>query len=157
MTTRLVVSNSSPLIALQQIDQLDLLAQLFATILVPPEVVQETAPSVVLPDWIVTQSLQQPMREAVLQAQLDAGESAAISLALEVSPQWIILDDLRARRLATSLGLMVIGTLGVLIEAKKRGFLTELRPQLDALLRFHFHLGPELYRHALNLVGELTS
>jgi len=69
----------------------------------------------------------------VAHAALDAGETEAISLALETRARWVILDDLQARRLAKDLGLAVVGTAGVLFAAKQRGFIGAVRPPLDAL------------------------
>jgi predicted nucleic acid-binding protein len=53
----MIVCNSSPLIALQQIGQLHLLPQLFISITVPPAVVREVSPSVVLSDWATQHAL----------------------------------------------------------------------------------------------------
>jgi len=78
-----VVSNSSPLIALQQIGHLPLLQALFGTLLVPPAVVRETAPTVILPDWVVERALTQQIGPQILGSSLGPGESEAISLALE--------------------------------------------------------------------------
>jgi predicted nucleic acid-binding protein len=116
-----VVSNASPLIALAQIDHLDLLEKLFFAILIPPAVVREITPTVTLPDWIIERALAQTIGPQILQASLGPGESEAISLALEVSSRWVILDERPARRLAQALGVPVIGTLGVLLASKRRG------------------------------------
>jgi predicted nucleic acid-binding protein len=127
------VSDASALIALAQIDQLELLRGLFGRIVVPPAVVTETAPSVRLPEWIETRNLGQPRSAQVLRASLGAGECEAISLVLEMEAPWLILDDHPARRLAEGLGLSVIGTLGVLLGAKRHGRVTSVRPLIDAL------------------------
>lgn len=148
-----VVSNSSPLIALEQIGHLDLLERFFTTVLVPPAVTRE-ATSVVLPAWIIEAPLTQPIGPRILRASLGSGESEAISLALEVSAQWIILDDRPARRLAEALGLPVIGTLGVLLASKRRGFLPAVRPCADALVNHGFRIAPDLYERVLADAGE---
>jgi predicted nucleic acid-binding protein len=150
----LVVSNSSPLIALEQIGQLDLLQALFVTLLVPPAVVRETAPTVSLPDWVTERPLSQQIGPQILSSSLGPGESEAISLALEIGAQWLILDDRPARRLARSLGLPVIGTLGVLLAAKRRGLVDALRPQLDGLTKSGFFIAPDLYEQILADGGE---
>lgn len=153
----LVVSNASPLIALPQIGHLTLLEQLFTTVLVPPIVETEIAPSVPLPAWIHVQALRQPLAPATLHAPLDAGERTAISLALEVGVRWLVLDDYPARRLALALGLPVVGTLGILLEAKRKGLLPVIPPQIKALLQANFYIAPAVYQHALALVGELET
>jgi predicted nucleic acid-binding protein len=154
MTAPPVVSNSSAIIALEQIGHLALLRLLFAEILIPPGVSQETAPSVVLPVWIVEQPLSQSVGPRILQASLGRGESEAISLALEVTARWVILDDRPARRLTQSLSLSVIGTLGVLLAAKRRGSLSALRPCVDALADHGFHIAPDLRDRILADAGE---
>ena len=148
-----IVSNSSPLIALTQIRQLELLERLFITVLVPTAVTRE-AVSVVLPAWIVERSLSQPIGPRILRASLGAGESEAMSLALEVGARWVILDDRPARRLAEVLGLPVIGTLGVLLASKRRGFLSAVRPRLDDLVNSGFRIAPDLYERIVTDAGE---
>jgi predicted nucleic acid-binding protein len=75
-------------------------------------------------------------------------------LALEIGAQWVILDDRPERRVAQSLGLPVIGTLGVLLAAKRRGLLDALRPELDGLIKFGFFIAPDLYEQILGDAGE---
>ena len=128
-----VVSDSSALIALQQIKQLALLQRLFGKVVVPPAVAREIAQSVTLPVWIEQVSLSQARNAEVARAALGAGESEAIRLALETEARLIILDDRPARRLAQSLGLPIIGTLGILLTAKRHNLLPELRPALECL------------------------
>ncbi|MBV9467712.1 MAG: DUF3368 domain-containing protein [Abitibacteriaceae bacterium] len=154
MTGMTVVSNASPLIALAQISQLGLLEQLFRTVTVPPAVVREVAPSVTLPVWITEQPLTQAIGPQILGASLGAGESEAISLALETQVRWLLLDERAARRLADALGLPVIGTLGILLAAKQRNLLPLVRPSLDALLQHDFRIAPALYDQILLDAGE---
>ena len=90
----------------------------------------------------------------MLRAGLGEGESEAISLAVELKFRWIILDDCAARRLAQSLSLSVIGTLGLLLAAKRRGLLSLVRPSLDALVSHGFHIAPALYDRVLEEAGE---
>ncbi len=154
MSQLTVVSNSSPLIGLNQINQLSVLEKLFGSITIPTAVAQEVAPSVKLPEWINLKPLSQPMAARILATALGPGESEAISLAVELGNAQIILDDRAARRLAQGLGLSVVGTLGIVLAAKRRGFLITLHPQLDALTNNGFHLAPELYQRVLVDAGE---
>jgi predicted nucleic acid-binding protein len=155
MSTKTIVSNSSPLIGLEQIGLLNLFEKLFASTVVPPAVVRETAPTVNLPGWITIQPLNQPISPQILQASLGAGETEAISLALEIKPDLIVLDDRSARRLAQSLNLKVIGILGVLLDAKKKAHLTEVRSNLDNLINFGFRVSPQIYNQVLVKAGEV--
>jgi predicted nucleic acid-binding protein len=96
---------------------------IFNEILVPPAVAREIAASVPPQPWISERELTQPLAPQVLQASLGPGESEAISLALELGARWVILDERSARRVAEALGLPVVGTLGILLAAKRRGLL----------------------------------
>lgn len=153
MTPLLVVCNSSPIIALAQIEALDLLRMLFTTVVVPPAVRGEIQ-SIALPEWILVQPLAQTLDARVAAASLDAGEREAIGLAIERGADLLVLDDLPARALAARLGLSLIGTVGVLLLAKQRGLVEQVRPLLDALRRAEFFLSDGLYRRILALAGE---
>jgi hypothetical protein len=154
MTVTTVVCNSSPLIALDQIGHLDLLQQLFGSVRVPTAVVSETNPLLVLPAWIVEQSLTQPIGPLILRTSLGHGESEAISLALETRADWVILDDRPARRQAQALGLPVIGTMGVLLAAKRKGLLRSVKPSIDMLIQRGFRIAPGLRNQILISAGE---
>jgi hypothetical protein len=153
-----VVSNSSPLIALSRIQRLDLLPAIFESILIPPAVAREIAPSIpVLPTWLQIQPPSVLPPAPLLRRRLGAGEREALALAIELKADWIILDDLPARRSAQAAGLNVIGTLGTLVAAKRAGLLQSIRPELDALVRTAFFLSPQLYDELLLAAGEIDS
>ena len=68
----------------------------------------------------------------------------------------IILDDKNARKIAADLGIKVIGTLGLLILAKQKGFLTEVRPIMAQIIeRVNFRIAPSVLNRALSLIDEL--
>jgi len=149
-----IVCNASPIIGLAHIGQLELLRDLFGTVIVPTAVVSETAPSVNLPSWIMSRALVQTIGPRILGAYLGRGESEAISLALECNAKLVILDDRPARRLAQSLGLNVIGTTGLLLAAKERGLIPDVKPHLDQLLEFDFYIASKLYEQVLKAAEE---
>lgn len=149
------VSNASPLIALAAIDRLELLPALFGSVEIPPAVASEIAPSVsVLREWLHVQPLALPQPAPVESSGLGGGEREALALSLELHAERVILDDLPARRLAQALGLRVIGTLGVLLAAKRLGLLERIQPSLDALRDRRFFMGPRLYAEVLRLAHE---
>ena len=84
---------------------------------------------------------------------VDNGEAEAIALASE-RQQRIVLDDRRARELAHRMGLKVIGTVGILVRAKRAGLLTWINPVLNELIEKGFRLSDDLRREALRLAGE---
>jgi len=144
-----VVADTSPLIALAQVDQLSLLEKLFGEVLVPPAVVREVGLS--LPGFVRELKLSRPIPAAVLRASLDPGESEALSLALEIGANRLILDERPARHVAQGLGLPIIG---VLLAAKQKGLIPAVRPILDALVKNRFRLTPDLYEWLLTEAGE---
>jgi hypothetical protein len=93
---------------------------------------------------------------AVVRAGLGPEESEAISLAYELRADRVILDDLPARVLAQRLSIPLIGTLGILLAAKRRGFIAAIREPIDIRRRGGFRVANDLYRNLLKRAGELT-
>ncbi len=90
----------------------------------------------------------------VLKTQIDDGEAEAIALATEMDDVFVILDDKKARRVAQQIGLTVIGTVGILLRAKKKGIITHVKPILDELNAVDFRISRSLYQRALQLAKE---
>ena len=156
----IVVSDSSPLIALSSVDSLDLMQFLFDTVIIPVSVRDEVVGTaakiaVEMPSFIHVEPVAAELPVRFFKLNLHAGESEAISLALERGIQGIILDDKQAREIAAELGLKVIGTLGLLILAKRKGFLSEVRPiMLQIIERVNFRITPSVLNRALSLIDE---
>lgn len=91
----------------------------------------------------------------VLLRDLDLGEAESIALALEESADLILLDEKEGRRAARRLGLNVIGVLGVLVEAKSKGYISKIKPFMDALRQTAgFFLAEDVYQHVLSIARE---
>ena len=148
-----VVCNTTPLILLSKIRRLDLLAQLYEQVLVPQAVLAELdekpGPDVeVVHRLIDVDQLRVedgPPGVRHLPVELGRGEREAIALALACGADLILLDDQEGRTLARSKGLRISGTIGVLLEAKVRGHLERVRPELDRLVESGFWLAETLY------------
>ena len=143
------------MIALEQIERLDLLHALFGEILIPEEVASETVSTVRPRSWIRQQSLSIPLLPETLRPALGSGEREAICLAVEVRASAIILDDEPARKAATQLKRPIIGTAGILVLAKERQLIAAVKPCLDALIEHRFFLARAIYDLILNRTGEL--
>jgi uncharacterized protein len=92
----------------------------------------------------------------LLQQDLDNGEAEAIALLLEQSSEALLLDEKKARQVARRMTLPILGTLGLLIWAKRQGVIVNLQEQLDALRTVaKFRLSQQVYNEALRQVGEL--
>jgi len=157
----IIVSDSSPLISLAILNRLTILDQLFDKIYVPTAVYNE----VVRRDKPHFQELNRFSVDRVKQIQnqfavqlllkdLDIGESEAIVLAKENNISDILIDEYKGRKIAIAHGLSPIGTIGVLVQAKKKGLIKELKPELDSLIANRRRISPNLYMKALGLAGE---
>lgn len=160
----IVVSDTSPLMNLAAIGQLGLLEQLLGKVLIPEAVLQElsimgleqfgTKEIQKLP-WIETRSVTNRTLVDSLLLELAKGEAEAIALATEMRADLLLLDERLARRAASRLGLRFTGLLGLLIEAKHRGFIVAVKPVLDALTtKAGFWVSRDLYARALQAAGE---
>ena len=156
------ICDTSPLQYLFQIGHLHLLQQLVEHVIVPPAVIEELNAGrergVVLPDlsaldWIV---VKQPEGSNVLPliTDLGRGESEVLLLGLEKPDAVLILDDRLARRMAKILGLSYTGTLGILLDAKRKGLIPKVRPLLDELQRLRFRISPHTFQAVLKLANE---
>ncbi len=145
-----IVTNSTCLISLERIHQLGLLPTLFEPVMVPPKVQEEFGISVA---WLTVEHPQNTALVMALSQLVDAGEAEAIALALEHKTA-LVLDDRKARHVARRLGIPIIGTIGILVRAKRQGALSSIRPQLEALKHAGLHLTPELEQEALHLANE---
>lgn len=145
-----VVTDSTCLIGLERIDHLDLLPALFDPIAIPPEVDQEFGNT--LP-WLKVETPSDTALVAALKMLVDDGEAEAITLASEKG--WrLIVDDLQARSVARNVGISIIGTVGVLVQAKQSGIISLLKPILIALETSGFYMRSTLKEEALRIAGE---
>ena len=158
----LIVSDTSPITNLIQIEQLDLLRKLFARIVIPKKVFEELSDyegqAKVIKDneWILVRSVSNQEAVKTLSRHLDLGEAEAIVLAKELKVKLLIMDERKGRNEAEKQGLEIIGLLGVLVRGKQEGHLDTLRPILDILTEdIGFRVSKKLYDLILKSVGEL--
>ncbi len=154
-----IVSNASHLIGLSFIYELDLLRQMYGSILIPEAVWQEVGvagvnqpghDAFIKANWIERHSVKNRQLTMALLQDLDAGEAEAIALALETNADLLIIDERLGRRTAQHFGLNVVGVVGVLVEAKHRGIVRAIKPYLDQLRDIAgFRISDELYQRVL--------
>lgn len=147
-----VIADTSCLITLSNSGQLPLLQSLYGTVHLTPEIAEEYGGT--LPEWMVVQSVSDDSKTKLLELQIDRGESSAISLAIEHPGSTLILDDLKARKVAFALGLKYTGTIGIIVKAKLQGSIASIRPALERLKQSGFRMSPKLESEALRLAGE---
>lgn len=161
----IVVSNSSPLILLSAIGRLDLLYLLYREINIPEVVYQEIVSQgegrhgeaeVNNATWIHRKHItdREKVSRIMLDVRIDEGESEAIVLAQELKADWLIIDDMKARVYAQTLGQQIIGVLGILLAAKANGFIKEIKQTMDDLLKVKYYISPALYKKVLQSAGE---
>jgi predicted nucleic acid-binding protein len=161
--TRIVVSDTSPLRALAHLQRLDWLAQLFESVYIPPGVANELefppSPlfSVNCRDYafLLVRQPANVARVAEFRQLLDLGEAEALALAEELGAHHVLMDEAAGRRIAAEAGFRVLGTLGIILEAKSRGWCAEIAPYLDRLeVELRFFIAPELRQTILQQACE---
>ena len=150
----LVVSDSTVLIALSSLGILEILKNLYESIIISEAVYKELVRGEGRPgseigsiDWIDVRTLA-PQFKKYLEFDLDEGEAETIALSEEISADLVLIDEHWARKIAEYKGLRYTGTLGILLKAKKKGLIKELKSLLNELLKRGFWIGTELYNAA---------
>jgi hypothetical protein len=137
-----IVSNASLLINLSRIGKLDLLRDLYDEVIIPEGVWHEVvvegvgqpgAETIGSAIWIKKRAVKNRELVQALQQELDAGEAEAIALSLEIRAELLLMDEHLGREVARHFGLRYSGLIGVLIEAKHKGFIKTIKPFLDSL------------------------
>lgn len=152
----IVVADATPLRYLILIEHSHVLPALYGTIIVPPIVtteLSEAATPTGVREWIADRPewlhIEAPTREPVaVNVPLDPGELAAITLAVELSADALLIDERDGRREAERHGLHVLGTLRVLADAAERGF-ADLTAVFDRLRRTNFRAAEPLLQSLL--------
>lgn len=152
MHDSLVIADTSCLILLSKIDELAILKLNYNRILITPEIANEFDQK--LPDWIEIIKVKDKGLQLLLQDFLDMGESTALALALETDNATVILDDLKARKLAQKLGLKITGTIGVVVKAKLQGNIPSAKTVLNKILDTDFRINFKTVEEAIKQAGE---
>ena len=136
------IADTSALIALEKLNLLDVLCKIYAEIILPEAVINEFgAPTI---ECYSAKKVESSLvRLFVSDLNLGKGESEVIALASETGIKTII-DDLKARKVAETLGLKVTGTIGVLLRAEKLGFIESAYKKTKELREKGFYVSNEL-------------
>lgn len=157
-----VICDTSVLQYLHQLDLLHILPSLATNVFVPAAVVEEIEVGIEhqvdLPrlkeiEWIRVET-PQAITALPLVADLGPGEAQVLMLALERPGTVALLDDGLARRVASLLDIPMTGTLGLLLDSKKAGLISAVKPLLDELQRLNFRLDADTRRIVLKLANE---
>lgn len=157
-----VITDTSPIQYLYQINQLNLLPILYEQVKMPQavadELAQGRAQGIQLPNpdslsWIALCSVPSPILVPKI-SNLGTGEREVLSLATTIPDSLVILDDALARIYAQQLNVRMTGTLGVLLKAKQAGYVSAIAPILDELNTLSFRLAPATRAAVLGLANE---
>jgi uncharacterized protein len=157
----IVVSDTSAISNLLQIDLLHILNLVYGKIIIPKTVYEELCEIenqkqiIDALKWIEVESAADFEFIKKLESDLDAGESEAIALAIQFKADFLIIDELIGRKIAESLGIKIVGLLGTLLKAKEKGFISSVAPILENLsTNAGFHINPQLKNYILRLADE---
>ena len=158
-----IVCNTSPLILLAKIHRLGTLIRLYSELMIPKAVADEIG----IKPGKENDQVQALLKKGTLQLgqvsekilaelpiDLGRGEREAIALAIESGSDLVILDDQQGRLVSRDKGLSVTGTVGVLIEAKERGFVPSLRSEIDRMIEAGMWISEVFYHRILKEYGE---
>lgn len=160
----IIVSNTSPISNLAKVGQLNLIQQLYGTIVIPTavyeELLDERAGETVIAavqsaTWVEIQPVQNQELVSELRNRVNVGEAEAIALAIEVNATRLLIDERLGRQAATEQGLRITGVLGILVAAKHQGLITAVKPTMDDLVaQAGFRVSSQLYADVLIAASE---
>ena len=154
-----VISNASPLIALSQIERLNLLKEIWGEIIIPKAVYNEVVlkgkrkPGVKLIEkainegWIKIFKIKNEQQVKTLMSILDYGEAEVIVLAQEIQAQLVILDNREPRLFAFQIGIKVIGTIGVILKAYEKNLILNPLDEIYRLRNYGFYISNNLLNY----------
>jgi len=162
----IVVSNASPLINISGLNLFQHLPSLYEKLILPEAVFNEVvkkgkgrkgAKEVlhgIASGFIIRKKVGNELAVDALSEFIGDGESEAIILASELFADAIVLDDNKARNIAHSMNLNVIGTIGILLALKEKNIIKEVRPYLDKAVSYGFRISPVLFAKILQKADE---
>lgn len=157
----IIISDATPVIAFSRIGKLKLLQQIVDEIIIPEAVYKELTEykkadvkSIKQCKWIKVGEVKSKKDVELLLPSLDRGEAEVIILAKDLKADLVIIDELSARKVAMVMNLPLIGTVGLLMTAKKRGLINGVKPLLDEMIGKGIRYGERFCGKVLRAVGE---
>jgi predicted nucleic acid-binding protein len=147
-----IIADTSCIILLDKIGELNLLHKLFGTIITTADVAKEFGPP--LPEWVDIIEPHDKNYQSIIENTLDRGEASAIALALELPDSLLIIDELKGRKFAIQLGIKITGTIGIIVEAKNAGIINAVKPLITKIKKTNFRISEELEKQILDKAGE---
>lgn len=156
----IIVSDSGPLISLAKISEFHILKYIFERVIIPDSVYAEVVEEgkgrpgeketkKALGKWVEKIKVSDRTAVQVLLSELKKGEAESIVLAKELNADLILLDDKTARDMAEASGLMVKGTVGIILMANEMGIIKNFRTVVNRLRDKGFYLKEDIYQRIL--------
>jgi predicted nucleic acid-binding protein len=150
---KIIISDTSCLIALSNIGHLEILQKLYSNVFVTQQVNDEFGSE--LPPWILIQKIKDTKTYSEICGELDSGEASSITLALENPGCTLIIDEKKGRQLAKEHHIQIIGTLKVILTAKEKGIIPSVKQIVEKLTQNNFRLEKKLVGELLKAAKEL--
>lgn len=150
--SEIIISDSSCLILLYKINELDLLKSMALKVYITSTIKKEFGKD--LPLWITVKNPSDNHYQKILEIDLDKGEASAIALSLEVDNSILLIDDLKGRKIAERLNLRYSGTFGLIIKAKQIGKIKSVREILEKVKETNFRFSEKLLSAIIEEAGE---
>jgi len=156
----ILIADSSALIALSIYNQLALLDKLFARVQVPLSVYEEInipdkPESKVVVRYLKGKTVNIDLSSYIISTpRLGKGELEAMALYKKLNADLLLTDDKKARRTAEYNGIKIIGSIGILIWAKKQNVIKEVKSSLDEIYNSYIYLSEDLYHYVLKIMDE---
>jgi predicted nucleic acid-binding protein len=152
LDSEIIISDTSCLILLSKIGELDLLKKISNKVFITAAIQSEYGKD--LPPWITMREPHNSHYQSILEIDLDKGEASAIALSLEMDNSIVIIDDLKGRNVAQRLNLRYSGTFGLILRAKQIGAIQSVKPILTKVMETNFRFSEKLFKLILEQAGE---
>jgi predicted nucleic acid-binding protein len=150
--SEIIISDTSCLILLNKINELDLLKSMALKVYITPTIQKEFGKE--LPSWIIVKHPSDNHYQKILEMDLDEGEASAIALSLEIDNSILLIDDLKGRKIAERLNLRYSGTFGLILKAKQIGQIKSVRVILEKVKDTNFRFSEKLLSSIIEEAGE---
>jgi hypothetical protein len=160
----IIVSDTTAISNLAQIGEIDLLPKIYGEVTIPSGVHDELLvladlgipiDKVLASSWLSIRTVKATDLYRDLLTELDMGEAESIALAVELKADYLLIDEKKGRKIALEKNLQIIGTLGIIIEAKKLGHVDNIQQKMDDLRNIGFWISEQLYQHVLEIEKRL--
>jgi predicted nucleic acid-binding protein len=149
-----IVVDTSCLITLSKIGKVELLNEVFPELVVPGAVEEEFGYE--LPKFLRVVAVKDKDFLEFGTSSLGPGESEVLTLAVELNADGVIIDEKKGRREAKKLGLKVLGTLGLLLLAKKGGLIDDLENMVNKIVENGFYISDSKIKEVLDIDKKKT-